>query len=50
MQASLRRAVYFKDKDLRRLVVRAKMSDLRAYADGKINEETAKQRIEIKES
>ncbi len=50
VQASLRRAAYFKKHDLRRLVVRAKMSDLRAFADGKISEEVAKQKIEIKES
>ena len=50
IQASLRSAEYFRENDLRRLKIRAKMSDLRAFADGKITADAMKTKIETKES
>jgi hypothetical protein len=50
LQASLRNAAYFRENDLRRLKMRAKMSDLRAFADGKITADAMKAKIETKES
>lgn len=46
----LDRAEYFWEKDLRDLNVRVKMSDIRAYADEKIDEKQFVQKIEMKES
>ncbi len=42
-------ADYFYEKDLRRLTVKAKMADLRAYADEDISEEDAVKRIQVEE-
>jgi hypothetical protein len=42
-------ADYFYEKDLRRLTVKAKMADLRAYAEEKLSEEDAVKRIQIEE-
>lgn len=39
-----------KDKKIRKLSVKASIDDLRSYADGKINEEQMRARIEVKES
>jgi len=50
LQASLRGAEYFRKNDLRRLVLRAKMSDLRSYSAGKISEDEMIKRIQTKES
>jgi hypothetical protein len=50
IEAFLERADYFYEKDLDQLSVRVKMADVRAFADGKIDEKTLVQRIETKES
>jgi hypothetical protein len=50
LQASLKGAEYFRKNDLRRLVLKAKMSDLRSYSDGKISEAEMIKRIQTKES
>lgn len=50
LQASLRGASYFRKNDLHRLVLRAKMSDLRSFSDGKISEDDMIKRIQTKES
>ena len=47
--AYLTRADYFEEQDLNQLVVKARMSDLRAYADGHITEEQAKSKIIVEE-
>ena len=39
----------FDEKDIRDLVVKAKMADLRAYADQKLSEEDAVKRVQIEE-
>jgi hypothetical protein len=43
-------ADYFYENDLRRLVVKAKMSDVRAFADEKIDEKTMVERVQVEES
>jgi hypothetical protein len=50
IEAFLERAEYFYEKDLDQLSMRVKMADVRAFADGKIDEKTLVQRIETKES
>lgn len=50
LQGSLKGAEYFRKNDLHRLVLRAKMSDLRLYSDSKISEDEMKKRIQTKES
>ncbi|MGQ0723115.1 MAG: hypothetical protein ACT4PE_16310 [Candidatus Eiseniibacteriota bacterium] len=50
IEAFLEDSPYFYDKDLRRLSVRAKMSDIRAFAAGSIDEKTLVERIQTKES
>jgi hypothetical protein len=50
LQASLKGAEYFRKNDLHRLVLKAKMSDLRLYSDGKISEDEMIKRIQTKES
>lgn len=50
LQASLRGASYFRKNDLRRLVMRAKMADLRAFSDGKLSEDAMIAKIQTKES
>ena len=50
LQGSLRGAEYFRKNDLHRLVLRAKMSDLRLFSDGKISEDEMIKRIQTKES
>jgi len=42
-------ADYFYEKDLRRLTVKAKMADLRAYAEESLSEEDAVKRIVVEE-
>ena len=48
--AKLRDATYFRENDLRRLSLRVKVSDLRAYYDGRIGETELANRMELKES
>lgn len=50
IEAFLERADYFYEKDLDQLSMRVKMADVRAFADGKIDEKTLVERIESKES
>jgi hypothetical protein len=50
LQGSLRGAPYFRKNDLHRLVLRAKMADLRAFSDGKLTEDAMIQKIQTKES
>jgi len=50
IEAFLERADYFYEKDLDQLSMRVKMSDVRAYADGKIDEKALVEKIETKES
>lgn len=50
VQASLRGAPYFRKKDLHRLVMRAKMGDLRAYSDGKLTEDAMIAKIQTRET
>lgn len=50
IEAFLEGASYFYEKDLEQLSVRAKMADVRAYADGDIDEKTLVERIQTKES
>ncbi len=50
LQASLRGAPYFRKQGLHRLVMRAKMADLRAFSDGKLTEDAMIQKIQTKES
>jgi hypothetical protein len=50
LEASLGNAPYFIEKDLTTLTLRAKMSDVRDFAAGRINEQQFVQRIETKES
>jgi len=49
VEASLGDASYFKDKDIDRLSVKVKMSDVRAYADERIDEKTFVGKIQTKE-
>jgi hypothetical protein len=49
VKVRLRDAYYFKEHDLSRLKMKVKMSDLRAYYDGRLQEEQAAGRIEIDE-
>jgi hypothetical protein len=48
--AYLEDAELFYEKDLRTLAFTAKMSDVRAFADGSIDEETMVKRITVEES
>lgn len=50
IEAFLEDSPYFYDKDLRRLSIRAKMSDIRAFSAGSIDEKTLVERIQTKES
>jgi hypothetical protein len=50
LQASLKDAEYFRKNDLHRLVLKAKMSDLRLYSENKISEDEMIKRIQTKES
>jgi hypothetical protein len=50
LQASLKGAEYFRKNDLHRLVLKAKMSDLRLYSENKISEDEMIKRIQTKES
>jgi hypothetical protein len=50
IEAFLEDAPYFYDKDMRRLSVRVKMSDVRAFAAGSIDEKALVERIQTKES
>jgi hypothetical protein len=50
IEAFLDDAPYFYDKDMRRLSVRVKMSDVRAFAAGSIDEKALVERILTKES
>ncbi len=42
-------ADYFYEKELRRLTVKAKMADLRAYADESLSEKEAVKRVQVEE-
>jgi len=50
IEARLRTADYFDEADLRRLTVTVKMSDVRAYVDGHLEEDALRSRIAMKES
>ena len=50
IEVDLERADYFDDQDLSKLTMKAKMGDLRAYSDGKIDEKTMVNRIQVSES
>ena len=50
IEAHLRKAEYFREQDWNTLTMRVKMRDVRAYADGRINEEDLINRIEVEES
>ncbi len=47
--AFLKRSDFFIDKRISRLVIKAKMSDLRAYADHRIDREAMKKRVVVEE-
>jgi len=50
IEARLRKTEFFKDNDLRKLKIKVRMSDVRAYADGTISETELEQRITTTES
>jgi hypothetical protein len=50
VEARLRSAEYFYEKDLRRLTYKVKLGDVRAFADGRISESELESRIEMEES
>ncbi len=50
IEARLRRAEVFREKDIDRLTMKVKMADLRAYADGTIDEEALIKKIQVEES
>ncbi|MFN8176700.1 MAG: hypothetical protein U0167_02170 [bacterium] len=50
IDVDLRNNDYFDDKDIDSLVLKAKMADVRAYSDGKIDEKTMVERVQVQES
>ena len=50
IEARLRRAEYFHEKDIDRLTMKVKMADVRAFADGKISEEDLIKKIQVEET
>lgn len=50
LQARLRGAEYFEEEDLRRLVIKVSVRDLRAYGDGQLDEDDFARRVTIDES
>ncbi len=50
VEADLERAEYFEDHDLGRLTLKIKAGDLRAYADHRLDEDQALERIRVEES
>ncbi len=50
VEVDLERADYFDDNDMSGLTLKAKMSDLRAYTAGSIDEKTMVSRIQVSES
>lgn len=49
INVKLRDARYFREQDLRRLKMKARVSDLRAYNDGRLSEDEATDKIVIEE-
>jgi hypothetical protein len=50
IDARLRRAEYFREKDIDRLTMKVKMADVRAWASEQISEEELVKRIQVEES
>lgn len=50
IKVRLRDSEYFRHQDIRRLNVRVRVSDLRAYADGSMDADRFRQRVEMDES
>ena len=50
LEARLRGAEFFKEKDIRRLTIQVKMRDVRAHADGTLDEDELARRIETEEN
>jgi len=50
IEARLRRSEYFRDKDIDRLTMKVKMSDVRSFAAEKMNEKDFVQKIQVEES
>ncbi len=50
IRADLRDAEYFRENDLRRLVLTVKMADIRAFDAGRLSEDEFQRRVEVEES